>query len=75
MNYTIDKHNEIIYNKTIKSNQTPTTKEAIKMLRYNWETMRYEVVGDKNPGLLAEKLDSQFGDYSDYSDYSDEEDY
>lgn len=27
------------------------------MLFYNFETMRYEIVGDKRPDLLAEKLD------------------
>ena len=27
------------------------------MLKYNFETMRYEIVGDKRPDRLAEKLE------------------
>lgn len=43
-------------------------KEARTMLKYNYETMRYERVGDKRPDLLADKLENDF-DYGDYVDY------
>ena len=30
-----------------------------RVLFYRFETMRYEIVGDKRPDLLAEKLDTE----------------
>ena len=45
--------------------------EVIKMLKYNYETMRYERVDDKRPDLLADKLENDF----DYGDYDTDYDY
>ena len=41
-------------------------KEVIKMLKYNYETMRYERVDDKRPDLLADKLENDFDYDTDY---------
>ena len=35
------------------------------MLKYNWEKGRYEMVNDKHPDLLADKLDDWHDDYYD----------
>ena len=44
------------------------------MLYYNWDAMRYEIVGDKRPDLLAEKLEDWGYDYDDHDDdYGDDE--
>ena len=43
------------------------------MLKYNWKTMRYEVVGDTRPDLLADKLDMESFDGFDYSDDYDDD--
>lgn len=36
------------------------------MLKYNYETMRYERVDDKRPDLLADKLENDFDYDTDY---------
>ena len=41
------------------------------MLKYNYETMRYERVDDKRPDLLADKLENDF----DYGNYDTDYDY
>jgi len=49
-------------------------KGASEMLYYNWDAMRYEIVGDKRPDLLAEKLEDWGYDYDDHDDdYGDDE--
>ena len=48
------------------------------MLKFNYNTMRYERVGDKRPDLLAEKIDIDMAyndDYDDFDDYDTDEDY
>lgn len=41
------------------------------MLKFNYNTMRYERIDDKRPDLLAEKL-ADFGGYDDYIDCTDD---
>lgn len=43
------------------------------MLFWNWETMRYERVGDKRPDLLAEKLEDWGKDFDEPGADSDDE--
>lgn len=55
----------------IVEGNTTDHEEVIKMLKYNYETMRYERVDDKRPDLLADKLENDF----DYGDYDIDYDY
>ena len=45
------------------------------MMFYNYSSGRYEIVGDKRPDLLAEKLEDWGRDYATDDDYSCDDDY